>query len=146
MSLGKVILVILATLVIFSTGLITGFILLKQIPQPPAAANLPMLPAQGLGWQQFLHRIQGELDLTPEQDQRISSILRDSQDRTRNLARAEMGKVREQIRSELTPPQIEKFERLFRERQRRMQEMRSFENRPLLRSNNASTLQRGTTN
>src|SRR5437764_5703800 len=68
-SIGKVILVILATLVIFSTGLITGVVLVKQ-PLPKAApvlANPPTVP-QGppLGMQQFLRRAQGELDLTPE--------------------------------------------------------------------------------
>ena len=36
MSIGKVILVILATVVIFSTGLITGVVLVKQVgPKPP---------------------------------------------------------------------------------------------------------------
>ena len=131
MSFGKVILVVLATLVIFSTGLVTGFMLLKQIPQPAAAP--PPIPPQGMGPQQFLRRIQAELDLTPEQDQRVAAILRESQDRTR----IEMGKAREQIRSELTPAQKEKFAKLLRERQRRFQEMRSLENRPF-RSNDAT--------
>jgi Spy/CpxP family protein refolding chaperone len=131
-SIGKVILVVLATLVIFSTGLITGVVLNKQVAKP--APNAPMFPP-GPGWQQFFHRIQVELDLTAEQDQRIGTLLRDSQERARGLARAEFGKVREQIRAELTPAQKDKFERLVKERQRRMQEMRPLENRPFRMTN-----------
>jgi len=130
-SIGKVILVILATLVIFSTGLITGVVVIKQLPKPPPLPFNPPPPAQGPGMQQFLRRIEGELDLAPDQQERISGILRNSQDRTRGLARAEFGKVRDQIRGELKPAQREKFERLLRERQRRAQEMMSPENRPM---------------
>jgi Spy/CpxP family protein refolding chaperone len=125
-------LVTLATLVIFSTGLITGVVLVKQLtPVSPRPAVLP----QGPGWPQFFYRIKTELDLTPEQEQRVSTILRESQERTRGIARAEFGKVREQIQGELTPVQKEKFERLIKERQRRIQEMRFPENRPPFRSN-----------
>ena len=134
MSIGKVILVVLATLVIFSTGLITGVVLMKQLPKPAPPPSPAALQGPGPGWQQFFHRIQGELDLTPEQNQRIMALLRESQERTRGLARAEFGKVREQIRGELTPPQKEKFEQLVKDRQRRTQEMRGLENR--LRTNN----------
>jgi Spy/CpxP family protein refolding chaperone len=131
-SVSKVILVVLATLVIFSTGLITGIIVVKQLAPPPPRP--PML-GQGPGWPQFLARIQGELDLTPEQRQRIGAILRDSQDRTRGFAGGEFRRVREQIYGELQPPQREKFEQLVKERQRRAQEMRNFEGRPAFRSN-----------
>jgi len=135
-SISKVILVILATLVIFSTGLVTGVMVMKQIPKPTVVP--PTLPPQqppGLGMQQFLHRIEGELDLTPEQHDHIADILRDSQERTRGAVRGEFGKVREQIRSELKPGQRDKFEQLLRQRQRRMQELRSQENRPMFRPN-----------
>jgi hypothetical protein len=68
-------------------------------------------------------------------------ILRDSQERSRGFAGAEFRNVREQIHTELTPPQREKFERLLKERQRRAQEMRSTENRLLLRSNGPMSLE-----
>src|ERR1051326_382164 len=134
-SIGKVILVVLATLVIFSTGLITGGVLVKQLAKeaPEKPAPLP----EPRGWPQFLYRIQGELDLTPEQRQRIGSIVRDRKDRTRVFARGEFRKVREQIHSELTPAQNDKFEQLIKQRQRRMQEMMSQENRPGWRSNSS---------
>jgi hypothetical protein len=85
--------------------------------------------------QQFLHRIEAELNLTPEQHDRIETILRESQERTRGIARGEFGNVREQIRSELKPEQLARFDQLLRERQRRMQEMMGQENRPPFRPN-----------
>src|SRR5436190_14496130 len=57
-SIGKVILVILATLVIFSTGLITGVVVIKQVPKPPSLPFNPPPPPQGPGMQQFLRRIE----------------------------------------------------------------------------------------
>ena len=119
MSIGKVILVVLATVVIFSTGLLTGVVVVRQVGQPPMPPQQRPEPPR---WQQFLHRVQGELDLTPEQQQRITTIMRDSQDRTRTLAGGEFRKVRDQIQAELSPTQKEKFERLLKERQRRMRE------------------------
>src|SRR4051794_21701944 len=73
-STGKVMLVVLATLVIFSTGLITGVVLVNQIT--PAPARPAALPQGGPapGWPQFFHRIKTELDLTPQQEQRVSAI------------------------------------------------------------------------
>ena len=132
MSIGKVILVVLATLVIFSTGLITGGVLVRQLgPRPPVPANSAAVqPGPPQGMPQFLRRIQEELDLAPEQRRRIETIVRESQERTRLLARSEFGKVRDQIRTELQPPQREKFERLLKERQRRMQEMSQANRRP----------------
>jgi len=140
-STGKVILVVLATLVIFGTGLITGVVLMKQAPRvAQLPANPPLVP-MGPGMQQFLHRIEGELDLTPEQHQRIGMILRESQDRSRGFAGSEFRNVREQIHAELTPPQRDKFERLLKERQRRAQDFRSTENRPPFRSNGPMSLE-----
>jgi len=126
-SIGKVILVVLATLVIFSTGLLTGVVLIKQINPPPAPAPPPA--AEGPRWQQFLHRIESELDLSPEQHQRIVALLHESQEWAKGLAGAEFRKVREQIVAELTPAQKEKFDRLLKERQRRMRELMSQEGR-----------------
>jgi Spy/CpxP family protein refolding chaperone len=140
-STGKVILVVLATLVIFGTGLLTGVVLTKQAPKiAEAPAKPPMVP-MGPGMQQFFHRIQAELDLTPEQHQRIAMILRESQERSRGFAGSEFRNVREQIHAELTPPQHDKFERLLKERQRRAQDFRSTENRPSLRSNGPMSLE-----
>jgi Spy/CpxP family protein refolding chaperone len=118
-SIGKVILVVLATVVIFSTGLLTGVVLVRQMaprstPPPPRFA--------GPRWQQFMYQAQGELELTPEQHQRLTTILRESQERARTLAGGEFRKVREQIQAELSPAQKEKFERLLKERQRQMRE------------------------
>ena len=131
MSIGKVILVVLATLVIFSTGLVTGLMVMKQMPKPAFVLAGAPAPQPGFGMQQFLRRMQGELELTPEQHQRVGAILRETQERTRGLARAEFGKVQDQIRAELKPGQREKFERLLKERQRRALEVNG--NRPFMR-------------
>lgn len=141
MSVGKVILVVLATLVIFSTGLITGVVLTKQMANAPAAAVKPSLPGPGAGMTQFMRRIQSDLDLTSEQNSRIEEVLRQSQERTRGMVRGEFGQVRDQIRAELKPAQREKFEQLLRERQRRMQELR--ENHPWPRPNPFSSTNQG---
>ena len=139
MSIGKVILVILATVVIFSTGLITGVVVFKQTNTPPPR---PQGFPDGPGWPQFLYRIQGDLDLTPEQRQRVGTILRESQERTRGFAGSEFRKVREQIHGELMPAQRDKFERLVKERQRRSQEMRGgLDGRPFTRSNGPMSLE-----
>lgn len=122
MSPGKVILVVLATLVIFSTGLITGGVLVKQLTPTPSPAKAPEI-AEGPRWQPFLHRVQAELDLSLEQHERVAAILRDSQERARSNAGAEFRKVRDQIQAELTPAQKQRFEQLLKERQRRMKEV-----------------------
>jgi len=137
-SIGKIILVVLATMVFFTPGRVRGVVVVKRAAPPPAKP--PAFP-EGPGWPQFLHRIQNELDLTPEQRQRIGTILRESQERTRGFAGGEFRKVREQIHGELMTPQKEKFDRLIRERQRRAQEMRSLENRPGFRSNGPMSIE-----
>ncbi len=116
MSIWKV---ILATLVIFGAGVITGGLLVKQVTKP-ASAPQPFLRAE------MLHRMTRSLDLRPEQRERIEHILRASQERTRilfDLLRPEFNeetrKVNELIRAELTPAQREEFERLIKQQPRR---------------------------
>ncbi len=73
-----------------------------------------------------LRRIQRDLDLSSEQQDRIEDYVRESQDRFRKLwepvapqARMEFEAMRERIRAELTPAQREKFEHMLRDRGRR---------------------------
>jgi hypothetical protein len=111
--------VILATLVIFGAGVITGGLLVKQVTKPPSAPQ-PFLRAE------MLFRMTRSLDLTPDQRGRIENILRASQERTRilfDLLRPEFNeetrKVNELIRAELTPAQRGEFERLLTQQPRR---------------------------
>lgn len=126
--------VILATLVIFVAGLITGGVAVKKLAlRPPSRSGWSTremnaaLPA----WvrEDFVRRMSIELNLTSQQTERITKTVRESQERIRELysligpeMREELDYVRESIRSELTPEQAGRFDEI-RERQRRVAEM-----------------------
>jgi hypothetical protein len=124
--------VILATMVIFGAGVITGGVLVhKTASQPPvriprpanAGTNAPLptvTPAQ-LQRMEFLVRATRELELTVEQRDRVERIIREGQDRSRQIwesvapdMRKELQLVRERIRVELTPEQRRRFEELMK--------------------------------
>ena len=117
--------VILATLVIFCSGLVVGGLLVKRTGRAVLTAH-PFRSALtntsiSLWHQQqkdFLKRIDHELGLNENQHANIEKILKDSQERTKQIrdkiapeVREELKNVREQIRAELTPEQQEKFEK-----------------------------------
>lgn len=129
MNSGKV---ILATMVIFGTGVITGGLLVKMTSSPPrnrpvrnvaVVTNAPVpnvAPAQ-LQRMEFLLRVRKELDLSPEQHERVEKIIREGQERSRKLwegvapeMRAELQSVHARIRAELSPEQRRRFEQLLR--------------------------------
>ena len=104
---------ILVTSLIFVTGMVTGAVTVKRFQ----SARLPG-PGQRI---EFLRRIEKRLDLSPAQRERIDKILSESQERTANLweqigpkMRQEFDDVRKQIRQELEPQQLAKFEELIR--------------------------------
>ncbi|MBA4147622.1 MAG: hypothetical protein H0X66_05865 [Verrucomicrobia bacterium] len=118
--------VILATLVIFASGVATGLFLSEKEPGfEPAAAAAPRVLTPGApppaSWQvyqkDFLRRLNNEVTLAPEQRERVAAALKESQERTKAIRdkiapelREEVKRVREQIRSELTPEQQAKFD------------------------------------
>jgi Spy/CpxP family protein refolding chaperone len=126
--------VILATLVIFCSGLVVGALMVKKTlvavraTHPHVATNAP----PSLWHQQqrdFLRRIGTELSLTPKQREDIEKILKQSQERTKIIKEkiapemgAELKKVREQIRAELTPAQQQKFEEAMKSKPPRKSE------------------------
>jgi hypothetical protein len=126
--------VILATLVIFVAGLITGGVAVKKWPLRPAPR--PAWPAREMNmalpaWvrEDFVRRMTVELNLTSQQTERIMKTVRESQERIRELysligpeMREELDYVRESIRADLTPEQAGRFDEI-RERQRRLAEM-----------------------
>ena len=66
-----------------------------------------------------------DLNLTPDQKQRIDGILAESQERTRTLmepvapqVRDELQKARDLFRAELTPAQREHFDAMIKQQQR----------------------------
>ena len=70
---------------------------------------------------EFLRRVQRDLDLTPEQRERIDKLLRESQERTREIMEpvapqfhAEVQRAKEEFRAVLTPVQQQRFDDLVR--------------------------------
>ncbi len=131
--------VILATMVIFGTGVITGGLVVRQsgnieppFHPPDYRVQRPLPPSpltEGGGPQghnqrlEFLNRVQRELDLNPEQRARIEKIITEGQIQTKEMwepvakqMRQEMQQVRERIRAELTPEQKLRFEELLKQR------------------------------
>jgi hypothetical protein len=123
--------VILAALVIFGAGVVTGALVVNLSRKPLRPQNVFVGPLPGPGvpanvrppWHdqryEFVRRAERQLDLTPEQRQRIDGLVRDSQQRTKTLWEGfspklveEMRKVREQVRDVLTPEQRKRFDEL----------------------------------
>lgn len=123
--------VILATLVIFCSGLITGGIFVKKINKYPGrplrSTNQTTSSSSPLSLQraEFMRRLEKQIELKEEQRVKIARIIKESQERTKPMMekigpelREEFKKVREQIRAELTPEQKKQFEELLKPRPR----------------------------
>lgn len=123
--------VILATLVIFGAGVLTGGLLVSYAVH----ANLVMTPAKPNPvaaqatnpWMQrardLLRRMDRELNLTPEQHQRMEKLIAESAERTRMLWKPiapqmskEMQILHRDMREELTPEQRPRFDEIFKTR------------------------------
>lgn len=119
---------ILAAFVIFLAGLASGGLAVRlysnaaQKPKAPTIAGKPPTPwsAQRVD---FIRRMGPKLDLTKEQQEKIDSILHESQQRMHKLweplapqAEAEMADVRKRIDEVLTVAQHERFQKLLKER------------------------------
>ncbi|HWW03620.1 MAG TPA: hypothetical protein VNZ64_28210 [Candidatus Acidoferrum sp.] len=130
--------VILATLVIFATGVVTGGLLAVYSgrsfvlrPQHPNAPRSPQSVSAGGLRLEFLRRIQRDLDLTPEQRERIDKILKESQEHTRKLMepispalKEEFQRTKEEFRQVLTAEQRARFDELFKHQQRPHEQQR----------------------
>lgn len=115
--------VILATILIFGAGVLTGGLITKRsfrtapILRPPSEDVAG--PSPWFVRKEYLHRLEQRLQLTPSQRERIARILEESHERTKNLMRpispqmqAEVRDVRQKIKAELTPEQAVKFEEM----------------------------------
>lgn len=121
--------VILATVLIFGTGVVTGGLVVHKTernrsPQRQAAQKMPG-PAVGSRLE-LLHRMERELDLKPEQRQQIDQILTESQERSRKLMepvtpalREEVKRAKAEFRAVLTPEQQTAFDALLKQQQQR---------------------------
>lgn len=134
MKPSRVILVVLATLVIFAAGVVTGSFVTRKNARP--LITQPM-------WGRFemIRRAVGEMErrgqLTPEQHQRIDLIMRDHQELIADYfsilepdVQEVFKKLRESIREELSPEQRRQFDELSRRRMGRPANDRPPEFRP----------------
>jgi len=125
--------VILATMVIFGTGVVTGGLLVRNAdrgrvnrPQPNQQALRPAQATTAGMRVEFLRRVQRDLDLTAEQRERVDRILKESQERSRKimepvspLLREELQRTKEAFRDELTPNQRARFDELLKQQNQR---------------------------
>ena len=109
------------------------------VPQPGQLAlplrDFPRRPEQELQRSleqrriEFMLNTSRELNLSPDQREHIEHLVRESQERTRQLwervgpqMRRELAEVKEKIREELTPQQRKRFEELMKRQQARRAE------------------------
>ena len=118
--------VILATIVIFGAGVVTGGLLvhheiMRLSPQKNVRPQQrPMqAAAQGAMRLEFLRRAQRELDLTPEQSGQIDKIIKESQERTHKLLdpimRDQIQRARQEFLEVLTPEQRTRFQEFMKQ-------------------------------
>jgi hypothetical protein len=121
--------VILATIVIFIAGLVTGALVvwhsgrLFSTPSqhPPGAPRPgPVVSPGGLRLD-FLRRVERDLNLTAAQHEQIDKLLKESQERSRKIMEPvapqiheELEHTREEFRNVLTPEQRVKFDELLK--------------------------------
>ena len=123
--------VILATMVIFAAGVVTGGLLVRHVEsryfvhrRPAAVPRGPQASSPGGMRLEFLRRAQRELGLSSAQQERIDKILKESQDRTRNKIREELQRTRNEFREVLTPEQQLRFEELTKRQQHQRDQRR----------------------
>ncbi len=125
--------VILATMVIFGTGVVTGGLLVHHAqrgrdrhPQRVGTAvRFAQPPSPGVLRIEFLRRMEGELNLAPDQREPIDRILKDGQERMKKLMetveprrREEYKRTLEEFRTVLTPEQRQRFDTVLKQQQR----------------------------
>jgi hypothetical protein len=115
--------VIFATIVIFAAGALTGVMFVKS-RTPQIVASTPPIPPI-LSQQRFQQKLRKELQLSGEVTNRIDKIFAESNARIKIIwdllgpeMQKELREVRENIRTELTPEQREKFEQLLKQSHR----------------------------
>jgi hypothetical protein len=133
--------VILAALVIFGAGFVTGNVVnrMSQVAKAPGNNSNPTTAAraaarpgqQPLSLEQLrkvelMGRVQKDLDLSPEQHARIEKIIEESQERIRDLwdqvapdIHDEYDDVQKKVCQELSPEQKKTFDDLMKKQQQK---------------------------
>ena len=121
---------ILAALVIFAAGVMTGGLTVKLRPLRPLPANQQgkktVAAPREAQLRELSRRMQSELDLNPDQREHVEAIIHDSQERMKKLREdvgqkigEEFREMRQKIRSELTPDQRKKFIEIMKQHDER---------------------------
>ena len=130
-------------MVIFGTGVVTGGLLVRysegmRIPRPGRASGISRLaqaPNPGVLRFEFLRRAGRDLELTPEQKERLDKIIKESQERARRVTapflREELQRTKAEFREVLTPQQQTKFDDLLKQQQQQQQQRAREQRRPL---------------
>lgn len=128
--------VILAAVVIFVAGAVTGAVVYTQFLHKKAAESRPSGPPM-IPRPDFARWLGDKLQLTKEQEEKIEKILIDSHERLKPLRELidpvmqdEVKRVKEEILKELTPEQQKKYEELFKWRPPRRPEGKPFDGPP----------------
>jgi Spy/CpxP family protein refolding chaperone len=128
--------IILATMVIFGAGVVTGGLLVHHsqraevVPARPGGPRPFQPPPSPVGLRvEFLRRAQRELDLSQDQREQIERIIKESQDRTRHIMEPISPRLREEVEltrkdfiAVLTPPQRTRFEEMVKQQQQKNRE------------------------
>jgi Spy/CpxP family protein refolding chaperone len=121
--------VVIAVILIFGAGVVTGGLLVRlRVPPRPTPAGPVVMGSPAAippGKQMFVQRVRRELDLTADQSAQVDEIMRDSHKRMVKIyepvapqAREETRRVRQEIQAILTPEQKKKFNEVFKRHQR----------------------------
>lgn len=123
--------IVIAVILIFGTGVVTGGLLVKtRVPKARPAAGGPFLGGPAGIWgpnrPAFIQRLDRNVELTPEQRAEVERILQESHSRMQKVwdpiapqALEETRHVRQQINALLTAEQRSKFNKMLRPHRQR---------------------------
>jgi hypothetical protein len=131
--------VILATMVIFGTGVVTGGLLVANAdhsrdrrPQRGGGVARTAQPSPAGAMRiELLRRLERDLALSPEQHEPIDKVLKEGQERMKKLMdtveprrREEFKRTVDEFRAVLRPEQQTRFDELLKQQQQRTREQR----------------------
>lgn len=116
--------VILATIVIFGAGVITGGLLVNHVQHPfhPRIDDLPQPLRPEMFNKQFVKQLNDKLQLSKQQSEQIQKIIAQGQENIHDLWKiigpqyqSDLRDTREQIKEVLSPEQRKQFELLMKQ-------------------------------
>ena len=104
-------------MVIFCCGVVTGALVIRTGLRPPSAPRpVSLSDARAFTGSNMLHNLDQKLTLTTNQHEQVERVIRESQERIKLLMdeiepklQKEMDRVHQDIRDELSPVQLKKY-------------------------------------